>query len=295
MSTILVYSVTLIMIDLIARTTMHRSTTMIVKSILLFVLLQNSASKASLLISPMRVAMDDRQRSAEVILINSGNKVKTYRIGWVQKRALSGGGYQDLNTQQSANFPTASQMFRMSPKQVTLAPGQRQVIKIAARRPNGLPDGEYRSHLKFTALPSETDTPTNNSPGIILNLMLNYSIPIILRQGSTEVDVNIAEAKIVESLINNKKKYEIALTISRSGPSSAFGSIHGYWRPNNSNEETLIAILNSVHFYTELNRNTYNVFWQHPENPPINGQLRIVYEGRKEYQDKIFAEKLINL
>jgi fimbrial chaperone protein len=274
---------------------MHRSNSIILKSVLLLVLLQSFASNASLLISPMRVAINDRERSAEVILINSSNTTKTYRVGWVQSRALSGGGYQDLNEQESADFPTASQMMRMSPKQVTLAPEQRQVVKIAARRPKDLPNGEYRSHLKFTAIPTPGAKAVSGGPGMILNLMLSYSIPVILRQGATEVDVSIDEAKIIKSRVNDKIKYEIAVSMTRSGPSSAFGSIHAYWKPNDSNEETLIAVLNSVHFYSELRQNTSTVFWQQPETPPVNGKLRITYEGRKEYQGRIFAEKFLNL
>ena len=38
----------------------------------------------------------------------------------------------------------------------TLAPHQPQAIRIAARPPQGLPDGEYRVHLLFRAIPPAT-------------------------------------------------------------------------------------------------------------------------------------------
>ncbi|MFT6907859.1 MAG: fimbrial chaperone protein [Oleiphilaceae bacterium] len=274
---------------------MYKTAKIILTSFILISLLQSYTAKANLLISPLRVAINDRERSAQVILINTGDESRSYRIGWVQKKALALGGYQDLNEEESANFPTASQMFRMSPKQVTLAPNQRQVIKMAARRPKGLADGEYRSHLKFTVLPKQIDETTVAERGIVLNLMLNYTIPVILRQGPTEVDVSISEGNIVKSIVNDKIKYDIAVTMSRSGPSSAHGSLYAYWQPNNGGEETRLGILNSVNFYQELSQKTFTINWQKPDIPPVNGRLRITYEGKKEFQGVTLAEKYFNL
>jgi len=39
---------------------------------------------------------------------------------------------------------------------VTLAPHEPQAIRIAARPPEGLADGEYRIHLLFRAIPPAT-------------------------------------------------------------------------------------------------------------------------------------------
>lgn len=274
---------------------MHKTTKIILISFILNALLQSFAAKASLLISPMRVAINDRERSAQVILINTSNQIRSYRIGWVQKRALSIGGYQDLNTEESANFPTASQMFRISPKQVTLAPNQRQIVKVAARRPKGLADGEYRSHLKFTVLPEKASEETGDKGGIVLKVMLNYSIPVILRQGKIDSEVNIDTAKIIKSSVNEQTKYEVEVGMSRSGLSSSYGAIYAFWQPNEGGEEIKLGILNSVNFYSELNQATFKLAWQKPEIPPVNGRLRISYEGIKEFQGITLAERYFNL
>ena len=44
-------------------------------------------------------------------------------------------------------------MIVYAPRNVTLAPHEPQAIRIAARPPQGLPDGEYRVHLLFRAIP----------------------------------------------------------------------------------------------------------------------------------------------
>ena len=47
-------------------------------------------------------------------------------------------------------------MIVYAPRRVTLAPHEPQSIRIAARPPQGLPDGEYRVHLLFRAIPPAT-------------------------------------------------------------------------------------------------------------------------------------------
>ena len=50
----------------------------------------------------------------------------------------------------------AEDMIVYAPRRVTLAPHEPQSIRIAARPPQGLADGEYRVHLLFRAIPPAT-------------------------------------------------------------------------------------------------------------------------------------------
>ena len=44
---------------------------------------------------------------------------------------------------------SAADLVRYSPRQVELAPGEVQTVRIQIRKPEGLKDGEYHSHLVF--------------------------------------------------------------------------------------------------------------------------------------------------
>ena len=55
-----------------------------------------------------------------------------------------------------ADDQKAADMIVYAPRRVTLAPHEPQAIRIAARPPQGLPDGEYRVHLLFRAIPPAT-------------------------------------------------------------------------------------------------------------------------------------------
>jgi P pilus assembly chaperone PapD len=251
--------------------------------------------QANMLISPTRVAINDRERSAQVILINTGNETKSFRLGWSQKKALPTGGYQNLNEQQSANFPIASSMLRFSPKQVTLGPGGRQTVKLGARRSKGLANGEYRSHLQFTALPPPNTADAAEQTSIRLRPMVSYTIPVILRQGALDYKVAINAMDVKQLIVQGKSRYELFVSASRSGTSSTFGRFRAYWTPNNENKEIEAGLLNGVHFFPETSEFYKTISWQLESQAPVSGKLRIVYEGQKEFRGIILAEKIFNL
>ena len=238
----------------------------------------------------MRVVLDERTRSGKVVLMNTGDVTRTYRMEWVQKSALPQGGYKNLTDEEAKNFPIASNMYRISPKQVTLAPNERQVIKVAARRPKNLQDGEYRSHLLFTALPERNTGPEPTS-GIVLKLSLSYSIPVMFRQGALNSEVAVDDVQLLHNTSNNQG--EVVVKLSRTGATSTYGSIVAYWTPRGSDQERQVAILNSVNFYPELDHQYYHLHWL--KYRPEAGTLRVAYEGRQEMRNTLITEKTFDM
>lgn len=246
---------------------------------------------ANLLISPTRIAFDERQRVAQVIVINNSNEYKTYRLAWEEKKAKPVGGYTRLEPE--ASHPTAlSNMVRMSPSQVRLAPGERQIVKLALRKPQNLTEQEYRSHLLFQALPNESKSQREGQGmGIKIDLILSYSIPVILRQGASLPEVNIQSVVLDKS--DDKKS--LLMTIAREGKYSSFGKVEVFYKANNRNEEVTVAMVNDYSIYPEvsLGKLALNIF--DPAVITSPGKLRIVYSGLKEYRGQVFAEKVVNI
>ena len=160
---------------------------------------------ANLLISPTRVTFDERQRSAKVTVINNSDEQRTYRVVWSEKQALPGGGYSNL-AQVTEN--SLSPMTRLSPKQVTLAAGEKQTVKIAIRKPKGLQQGEYRSHLLFQALPNGNK---DQKSGIQINMIMSFSIPVVYREQPEQPNVTITQAKIIKNSYQSKPQIQVQL------------------------------------------------------------------------------------
>lgn len=245
---------------------------------------------ANLLINPTRVQFNPSDRTTDVTLINTSQVTTTYRLEWAEKKAKASGGYTDLDSAGAASFPVASKMLRFSPKQVTLKPNERQTIKLAIRRPQGLANGEYRSHLLFRALPPaknlvEKDQQTAST---VIAVVLNFAIPVVIQQGTPNYTVNANSARI---LFNpSKKDGSVEVDLSRSGMHSVIGNISAYWTPAGGKEQ-LIAKLGDYNFWPELSSARTTLHWVGTDFAPADGKLRLVYEGVKDFRGKILFEK----
>ena len=190
-------------------TTFHRySFDQSVKAACIFILLcvlaivnNISVAGSQIMVTPTRIIFDSKTRTQNVTVINSGDESGTYRILLVNKRMTPDGNIVDLKTVEPGE-QFADKLIRYSPRQVTLGPGQSQVIRLSLRKPRDLKDGEYRSHMTFKALPKNAGVniaeANNNSDGIGVKLtaIVSVTIPVIVRHGKTDASVSISSLKL---------------------------------------------------------------------------------------------------
>ncbi|MCF2856507.1 fimbria/pilus periplasmic chaperone [Pseudoalteromonas sp. SMS1] len=246
--------------------------------------------QASLMISPTRVVFDERQRTAKVFLINNSQEEKTYRLGWKEKQALAAGGYRDLAADEVGPWQL-SHMVRMTPKQVHLGPGERQVVKLALRRKKDMTHGEYRSHLFFQALPTEQHR-VSQAIGINLNMILSYSIPIMYRKQTSIPTVTIGGAHLK---LNSAGQQVIHVDISRQGYASAFGKIQAYWKAHNSEQWHRVSVANNFAIYPEVAKANIELNILSGKKIAGRGQLKVTYDGQEEYAGKTLAQRIFAL
>jgi hypothetical protein len=155
--------------------------------VLAFMLLGAGPAAADLLISPLRVVFEARTRSVTVVVTNQSQETKTYRLEWAEKRAKPDGQYEDV-PEPDPTMPVSSKLVQFSPRQVTLAPGESQQVRVALRAPADLPAGEYRSHLSFVSIgqPQRQASRRQQQGGAGIEVFLNlgFAIPVIVRHGT---------------------------------------------------------------------------------------------------------------
>lgn len=205
------------------------------------------AGVGDLLVAPTRIILDGR-RGTEVILNNIGDDVATYRIS-VELRRMKPDGSLEVVTTPNARETAAEAMILYAPRKVTLPPNQPQSIRINARAPQGLADGEYRVHLLFRAIPEPrpvTDTAPKQGVSFRLTPVYGVTIPVIVRLGNLEATAAIANVqKVVE-----RGKPAISLDLSRVGDRSTFGEL----RVTKAGLPEPIAIANGIALYTEIDQ-----------------------------------------
>jgi len=226
-----------------------------------------------LLVAPTRIVLDG-QRGTEIILNNIGAETATYRIS-LELRRMSQEGRLTAVTPEEANQmeQAAKSMIRYAPRRVTLPPNQPQAIRIGVRAPQDLPDGEYRVHMLFRAIPkAESVTEQSNPQGgfsIALTPIYGVTIPVIVRQGNLQATAGIANGRIEE----NKDGKSFAFDLSRTGDRSTYGEI----RITKPGLKEPLLVARGIAVYPEVSKRKVALPIPNEIAEQLNGQVSIEY------------------
>lgn len=182
-------------------------------------------AQGDLLVAPTRVILDGR-RGTEVILSNIGSEEATYRVELELRRMTPEGGLLDVEPDEANEIERAAlEMIRYAPRRITLPPGQPQAVRLSARPGADLPEGEYRVHMAFRAIPKPIRVTENQEEerGVKLKLVPVYgvTIPIIVRHGQLKVAASLAQPRIERGADGNG----LHLTVARQGQASTYGDL----------------------------------------------------------------------
>jgi hypothetical protein len=231
------------------------------------------AGIGDLLVAPTRLVLDGR-KGAEVILNNIGDEPATYRISVEFRRMTPDGGLVDV-AEPTAEDKLAQDMIVYAPRRVTLAPHQPQSVRVSARAPQGLPDGEYRVHLLFRAIPPSRPVVAAQQAeapkGIRFALIPVYgvTIPVIVRFGNLQAKAGIANVH----LETRDGKPAVALDLSRSGDRSTFGEVRVF----KAGIKNPIAIQKAVAVYKEVSSRKVSIPVDEAFKGALTGPVTVQY------------------
>lgn len=230
-------------------------------------------AQGDLLVAPTRVILEG-SRGTEVILSNIGSEEATYRIGLELRRMGPDGRLEPVEKIDANDAEEAALgMIRYAPRRITLPPGQPQAVRLAARPGADLPDGEYRVHMSFKAIPQPREaTEQAEAPqGVTIQLIPIYgvTIPIIIRHGRVEAQVAINQPQILQG----EDGPELSITLNRAGDSSTYGSL----QVTKPGQEEPLMVLNGVAVYPEVREREVRVRLSPEQAAAFRGQVRIEY------------------
>ena len=218
-----------------------------------------------LLVAPTRIVLDGR-KGAEVVLSNIGNEPASYRISVEFRRMTQDGALEDVD-QPNDRDKLAEDMIIYHPRRVDLAPRTPQTIRITARPGPNIPDGEYRVHMLFRAIPPATPVTEQKAEagkGLSFALIPVYgvTIPVIVRLGSLQVKAGIEDIR----LETKDGKQTVGLDLNRTGDRSTYGEV----RVLKAGVKDPIAVQRGIAVYTEINRRHVSI----PVNEAFKGDPR---------------------
>ena len=243
-------------------------------------------AQGDLLVAPTRVIINNAG-SAEVVLSNIGTQPATYRISAELRRMGEDGDFTEV-AEADANpaEKAALGMVTFAPRRVTLLPGQPPAVRISIRPPEGLPDGEYRVHLNFRAVPPAAkpeEAAAAPASGVSIKLVPVYgiTIPVFVRRGRLEASASLGGARLIT--INNQTFVE--LEMNRSGQRSVYGELIG-----KAADGTVVFNLRGVAIYPEVSRRSVRIPVSAELLPKLKGTIRIEYRELPENGGALLAQ-----
>jgi hypothetical protein len=169
-------------------------------SILLLGALPPRVMGQGVVVAPHAVYLDHRTRSASITLYNPGADPAEVTIssfyGYPVTDSL---GHFMLRVPDSVEtgMPSASAWIDAFPRRMTLAPLQRQTVRLLARPPQDMADGEYWSRIMISAKGGAVQLAGADSANIEVGLSLEVRtiIPLIYRKGALQTSVAISQLR----------------------------------------------------------------------------------------------------
>jgi hypothetical protein len=219
--------------------------------LIFFSFLSVQSANANVALSKFRIYFDNKTRSNSLQIRNTGAEDVKYTAELSLNKMTEDGSIYAVSEDQY----DATKFLRFSPKRGTIAPGERQAIRFALRKPQGLEDGEYRAVMRVISELAPTEGGNVN-----LASKLAYNIPIIVRHGEVFVESTLEEPSVV--MHNGLPHVEVWQT--RTGNRSLYGNFIV-----EAEDGTEIGVLNNVATYRPLQRRKVLIPLQNPVKGPV--------------------------
>lgn len=256
--------------------------------------------QADVMVSPLRVYLDDEQRTATVIMRNPSDGPRTYRLEWLEQRLSEDGVYIKYKEGETPLHSPASPYLRLSPRQITVQPGTNQKVRVQLRPKPDMAPGEYRSHLLFSVVP-ELSEPTSTSEidggegmTLMLNMQMSVAIPVVVNYQVNEVpEVKMVSVDTLPATAPGQTA-KLSVLLQRTGLAGSFGRVVVEMQLDENSSVERIGMVDNISLFADVSKRRVPVVLRDAEIP-VGAWVRVVYEGMAEYAGLIWDEKVFKV
>lgn len=199
-------------------------------------------------IAPTNLFIDDNSKFGTYMVINGSNETQEISIDFIFSYAnLDENGNRTLvydDAEMEEQFSIV-EYVRAFPKNFTLAPNQRQIVRLRISAPNNMPDGTYWSRIKTSSTPEapplelQTDQAVTAQVGIIVEQVTG----LFYKNGNVNTGIEISTIRTErESSVLN-----VYTDFLKTGNSPFLGSITTTLLDNSGREVKTGFISTSVY------------------------------------------------
>jgi hypothetical protein len=190
---------------------------------------QATALAQGVLVAPHAVVIEHRTRSGALSLYNPGDDPAEITLSTFFGYPVTDSvGAMELKTVErpDAAMPDASSWIEAFPKRMLLGPKERQTVRLLARPPARLADGEYWARLVVAAKGGTLPvTGADSAAGVTvgLNLEVRTILPLQYRKGAVATSVRLSRlTAAVEG-----DSLAVRMRLDRMGTAAFIGTVRG--------------------------------------------------------------------
>lgn len=184
---------------------------------------------AATLVAPHALFVDHRVRSAAIFLHNPDEQPVEIGIELIYgyPRGDGEGGVRVfLEPDPAEGEPSCAEWIRALPRRLILMPGQRQIVRLMAQPPSGLPDGEYWSRVVIssqTVAREEDSREVEGTSGVRVGLNMATRTIISLNYRKGPVTTGLELGQLQASL--GRDAVTVSMDLQRFGDGAWLGRV----------------------------------------------------------------------
>jgi hypothetical protein len=254
--------------------------------------------RANLTIIPGRVIIDTNNPYPSVMLKNSGKARGDYNIELVDMVMSESGDVMPLSSGKTVPY-SARPYLHVSPRSVSLAPGEVKRLQLVLRKPPNLEPGEYRAHLKMRLVNDEAGKETEgvrsgNDKSVSIAVKANVAviIPVIWRHGETNYTIQLESPALARDADGAPL---LDMYLKREGNRSSMNDISiDYISPEGKSQT--ITFFPGVPVYREVSRRFISIPLDVPKGVDLStGSLKISCLKQEDEGAAVMSEKILPL
>jgi len=249
---------------------------------------------AGVLVAPTVVVLSDKARTGRINIENPSDKPKEVEISLSYGLPVSdslGRISIELLDSNVTDPRSAMDWIRAFPRKVLLAPHGSQVVRLVAKPPKDLPDGEYWAHIVVKSQEGETSFPVaSEEEGITtkLNMIMKTAIALKYRTGELSARLEMTDIKVMEI----DSQVVIYCDLENRGNVSYLGVLT--CRLYDASGKEISAHKSNLAVYRNLRRGIYLPLVEGEYHRPYKIDLEISGKGRTDipHKDMIYGNEI---
>jgi len=206
-----------------------------------YALAETESNSSILFVAPYRVVVEEGKNVGSINVSNRSTETRRYDLMLVDQAMDENGVTRRL---ESFDYSVKS-MVRYVPRRFTLAPGERQIVRLQVTRPEKLEDGDYHSHLLFREVPLSLQDQGGPAPedqaaadgkkavSFEIKTLYGVAVPIIVQKGTIVSSLAVESASLA-------RPGTLTVNLKREGNAEAAGRMSVTYKGKDGKTEELL-------------------------------------------------------